>query len=372
MISTLTNKQAYRVLNALPGLGANTVHRLLEHFSNPINVLAASIDDLQKVPYLRNTCFQTILNPFKYFDLYKEEALLDSLKGHFLDLEDAKYPFLLSKTSGNPIGLYILGHPKIEEKSIAIVGSRKASFYGMNVAKNLSAELARLGFCIVSGLARGIDTAAHEGALSVGGRTVAVLGCGVDLIYPPENKELYHEIVEKGTVLSEFCLGHKADRYTFPMRNRIISGLSKAVLVVETHVNGGSMITARLAGEQGRSVLAVPGLITNPFSHGCHMLIREGATLVQSVDHILEEILYPNEQLSLDFSSSKQAKLPLPKLGEEESNIFKLLKENGPLSMDAIAQITGSLVPNLNATLMSLELKKAVTKRINGCFEANF
>ena len=179
-----------------------------------------------------------------------------------------------------------------EQPCIAVVGSRRTTLYGQSVAKKLGSDLARLGFCVVSGLARGIDTAAHEGALSVGGKTAAVLGCGIDIVYPPENLDLYRRIVETGAVLSEFPFGRKADKQTFPMRNRVVAGISEAVVVVESDVQGGAMITARFAGEQGRLIYAVPGRIDQPTSHGCHQLIRDGATLFTGIDDILNELNY--------------------------------------------------------------------------------
>ena len=198
----------------------------------------------------------------------------------FITPRDVGYPRLLKEIHDPPIGLYRKGVYDFAQPCVAIVGSRRTTLYGQSVAKKLAADLARLGFCIVSGLARGIDTAAHEGALSVGGKTAAVLGCGIDIVYPPENLALYRRIEAEGAILSEFPFGRRADRQSFPMRNRVVAGIAEAVVVVETDVSGGSMITARFAGEQGRLIFAVPGRIDQNTSAGCHQLIRDGATLL--------------------------------------------------------------------------------------------
>ena len=269
--------------------------------------------------------------------------------------------------------MYRKGGYEFGQPCIAIVGSRRTTLYGQSMAKKFGADLARLGFCVVSGLARGIDTAAHEGALSVGGKTAAVLGTGIDIIYPSENLDLYRRIAETGAVLSEFPFGRKADRQTFAMRNRIVSGMSDAVVVVESDVNGGAMITARFAGEQGRLLYAVPGRIDQPTSAGCHQLIRDGATLLTSVDDILNELSY--------LDGLRPAAIP-PKPGDEaddepsgelteaEKQIAGALRGGEIMGIDALASVTGLGAPEVSAALMMLELKRRVAKRADGNFEA--
>jgi DNA processing protein len=241
------------------------------------------------------------------------------------------------------------------------------------VAKKLGAQLAQLGFCVVSGLARGIDTAAHEGALSVGGKTVAVLGCGIDIVYPPENLDLYRRIAETGAVLSEFPFGRKADRQTFPMRNRVVSGICEGVVVVESDVSGGAMITARFAGEQGRLIFAVPGRIDQATSHGCHQLIRDGAMLLTSVDDILSEMNYLDglrpRAITTEGESGVLEQL-MPQLSEAERKIAAAFNGGAMLGVDALTAATGFGAAEVSAALMMLELKKVVTKRADGTFEA--
>jgi DNA processing protein len=293
MNGELTVRQAYLVLNALPNIGPISLNRLLDELGgDPREVLTATTRQLESVKGVGPAISGTLKNWTKHFDLAREENRMAQAETVFVTRDDAGYPALLREISDPPIGLYRKGGYEFAQPCIAIVGSRRTTLYGQSIAKKFGAELARLGFCIVSGLARGIDTAAHEGALSVGGKTAAVLGCGIDIIYPPENLDLYRQIKSEGAILSEFPFTRRADRQSFPMRNRVVAGISEAVIVVESDVNGGSMITARFAGEQGRLLYAVPGRIDQATSQGCHQLIRDGATLLTSVDDILSELNY--------------------------------------------------------------------------------
>jgi DNA processing protein len=291
----------------------------------------------------------------------------------FITAQDEGYPKMLKEIHDPPIGLYRKGGYLFGQPCIAVVGSRRTTLYGQSVAKKLGAELAQLGFCVVSGLARGIDTAAHEGALSVGGKTVAVLGCGLDIVYPPENLGLYRRIAETGAVLSEFPFGRKADKQTFPMRNRVVSGISEGMVVVESDVSGGAMITARFAGEQGRLIFAVPGRIDQPTSAGCHQLIRDGATLLTSVDDILNELSYLDglrpRAITTEGQTSVLEQL-LPQLDEKERRVLDCFKGGALLGIDALTLATGLAAHEISAALMMLELKKLVLKRADGTFEA--
>lgn len=290
----------------------------------------------------------------------------------FVTTRDAAYPRLLKEIHDPPIGLYRRGRHEFGQPCIAIVGSRRTTLYGQGIAKKLGAELARLGFCVVSGLARGIDTAAHEGALSVGGKTAAVLGTGIDLIYPPENLALYRQIEETGAILSEFPFTRRADRQSFAMRNRIVAGMCDGVVVVETDVSGGSMITAKFAGEQGRLVFAVPGRIDQPTSAGCHQLIRDGATLLTSVDDILAELNYLDglRPAPIPEKAAGAAVTSLGALSAEEQAVLACFAGGAILSLDALAGQTGLSPAVLSANLMRLELKRVVAKRTDGTFEA--
>jgi DNA processing protein len=263
------------VLNAIPNIGPVNTRRLLEAFANdPLMVIQASDKSLMNVKGIGEKAAQSIRDWSRYFDLQREKLKLKDTGAGFVDWTSDLYPKRLKTIYDPPIGLYQAGEFQFKESQpvIAIVGSRRTTLYGLRVARQFAQRLATMGFCIVSGLARGVDSAAHEGALEAGGHTVAVLGNGLDIIYPPENLELYRKLIDKGAILSEFCFGRRADRQTFPMRNRIISGLSDGVIVVESDVNGGSMITARFAAEHGRQVYAVPGRIDQSTSRGCHQL----------------------------------------------------------------------------------------------------
>jgi DNA processing protein len=293
MASDLTERQAFLALNALPGLGPIGLNRLLDAFGgDPCAALSGDGRRLGAVLASRPSVIATVRDWRAHFDPAKEEAKMEKSAVTFLGRGDPAYPALLAEIPDPPVGLYRKGTYAIDNPCIAIVGNRRATAYGESVAARLGAELGRLGFCVVSGLARGIDTAAHEGALSVGGRTVAVLGTGIDIIYPPENLDLYRRIAQTGAVLSEFPFGRAADKDSFAMRSRVVSGLCEAVIVVESDMWGGAMAAAKAAGEQGRLLFAVPGRIDQSSSSGCNQLIKDGAALLTHVEDVLQEIQF--------------------------------------------------------------------------------
>ena len=361
------------VLNALPNIGPITLNRLLaERGDDPRTVLTAGQRRLESVRGGGPVISASIAAWREHFDLAREEERMAKSGADFITGRDAGYPRLLKEIHDPPIGLYRKGRYEFGVPCVAIVGSRRTTLYGQATAKRFGAELARLGFCVVSGLARGIDTAAHEGALSVGGKTAAVLGTGIDLIYPPENLELYRRIEAEGVILSEFPFGRRADRQSFAMRNRIVAGVSDAVIVVESDVDGGAMITARFAGEQGRLIFAVPGRIDQNSSAGCHQLIRDGATLLTGVDDILSELNYldglrpaPIGEKPADVAAGRPANLTA-----DEARVYECFRGGGILAPDALAAQTGLSAAQLSATLMMLELKRLIAKRADGAFEA--
>jgi len=375
MADPLTLKQARLILNALPEIGPITLNRLLETLGgDPREVLKASPQQLESARGVGPKMSATVHGWRNHFDLAREEERMAEAHADFVVPEDEIYPPLLREISDPPIGLYRKGNYDFSLPSIAIVGSRRTTLYGQAIAKKFAAELARLGFCIVSGLAQGIDTAAHEGALSVGGKTVAVLGSGIDIIYPPQNIDLYRKIEATGAIISEFPFRRRADRQTFPMRNRVISGICEAVLVVESPVSGGSMITARFAGEQNRLLCAVPGRIDQATSGGCHQLIRDGAVLVTSVADILSELNYIDQQqqglVPTSTAKEEKAALSLPALTEQEAQIMTCFAGGSILTPDAIAAQTGLSAASLAPTLMMLELKHRLTRRLAGSWES--
>jgi len=370
MPSPLNHVQALLVLNALPHVGPVLLRHLLEAFDgDPVAVLAGPRARLESVRGIGPKAADALLNWPEHFKLEKEEAAMAKKGVRFITTGDEAYPPMLRETYDPPIGLYWMGEYSVDRPCVAIVGTRRATLYGHKVAKQFAAELARLGFCIVSGMARGTDTAAHEGALEAGGKTVAVFGCGLDIIYPPENIDLYKRIAMEGAVVSEFPFGRRADRQTFPMRNRVVAGICEAVIVVESDVAGGSMITARFAGEQGRTVLAVPGRIDQASSAGCHQLIRDGAIMVTSVDDVLEELRYrrPREQeLPLEETVADRHE----GLSDSERAILDCFSGGGLLTPDGIAEILERPFSEVAAELMGLELKRKLVKRADGRFEA--
>ena len=255
---------------------------------------------------------------------------------------------------------------------ISIVGTRMPSLYAQKICQQLSFNLAKKGFCIVSGMARGIDAIAHQAALDAKGKTIAFLGTGIDIIYPPEHLTLYQEIISKGAVLSEFSFGRKADRKTFPMRNRLVSGISSGTVVVESGATGGSLITARFAGEQGRSVFAVPGRVDQTSSIGCHQLIRDGAILIRNANDIIDDLL---PSLDFDFitpsltTEDNQKKQSSEIYSEKEMIIMQALQTDGTLNSEEINSRTAMPVQSIASTLTALELSGYISKRTDGRYE---
>ena len=370
MPHSLNHRQALLVLNGLPHVGPVMLSRLMDAFErDPIEVLSGDRQKLLKVKGVGEKAASVLTHWSDYFDLTKEIERMKASGMRFIAQTDEAFPPMLRETFDPPIGLYWKGQYNVDRPCIAIVGTRRATLYGHSVARKFAAELSRLGFCIVSGMARGTDTAAHEGALEAGGKTVAVLGCGLDIVYPPENLELYKQIAATGAVASEFPFGRRADRQTFPMRNRVVAGMCEAVIVVESAVAGGSMITARFAGEQGRQIMAVPGRIDQASSAGCHQLIRDGATMVTSVDDVLEELRYARPtQTEAALPTSQEA--PSVELSSLEREVIDCFEGGEHCSPDQISQQLNRLPAEVSATLMGLELKRLITKRADGRFEA--
>lgn len=373
--SPLTQADAMLVLNGLPGIGPVTTRRLLDSFdADPLAILQAPQKELMRTVGVGHELAEVIVRWRTHFDLKRERERLKRHGFRFVDKCAEFYPPLLRELYDAPLGLYQKGPHGMDERCVAIVGTRHASLYGMKVAKQLASELSGAGWCVVSGLARGIDTAAHEGALLAGGKTAAVLGCGPDIIYPPENIDLYQQISETGCLLTEFKFGTRASRTTFPMRNRLVSGMCRAVIVVESAISGGSLITAKFAAEQGRDVYAIPGRIDQAHSAGCHQLIRDGATLLTHADELLSE-LEQRTHVQTDMFAESGHSVPSVNwqdgLSETEIKLLTPLVEQGPLPLDAIAEQVDEDTATVSATLVMLELKARLIKRADGCFEAH-
>ena len=296
-----------------------------------------------------------------------EKAWLEDPAHHRITPESGGYPPLLCQLADKPAQLYILGDPdSLYLPAIAIVGSRNPSRGGFENAYRFSRHLARSGFCIVSGLAQGIDTAAHQGALDAGQPTIAVLGHGVDRVYPPGNRSLAAAIAERGALVSEYPLGTPPRRWHFPERNRLISGLSLGTLVVEAARRSGSLITARLAGDQGREVFAIPGSIHNPMSRGCHQLIRQGARLVESADDILSELAPLVAHIMQNHAEDGMT----PAATERDSE-YRLLIDAlafDPQTPDQLAKKSGLTIEQVSSMLLILELEGEVESLPGGRF----
>lgn len=385
-MSEPTVQQAFLILNALPDIGPITTNRLLAAFGDdPRRLFVAPAAELEAVKGVGPKISGNLRGWRALVDLAREEARLAEAGADFVTCRDPDYPPLLRELADGPLGLYRRGGYGFDAPCVAIVGSRRTTLYGQATAKKLGHELARLGFCVVSGLARGIDTAAHEGALEAGGRTAAVLGNGIDIIYPPENLALYQRIEENGgAILTEFPFGRRADKQSFAMRNRIVAGMCRALIVVESDVSGGSMITAKFAAEQGRLVFAVPGRIDQPSSAGCHQLIRDGATLLTSVDDVLSELNYlegfgpagvapiPEKGAAPAAAAAAASASAVSRtaLSPDEAKVLSCFSGGALLAPDALVAASGLPSPALSATLMMLELKRLVAKRADGAYEA--
>ncbi|NKB70429.1 MAG: DNA-protecting protein DprA [Candidatus Latescibacteria bacterium] len=280
---------AWLALAALPGLSGNRIRQLVEHFGSARAALQARPHGWEGLVD-RGTLRRAGATPLDGQAAQAQWDKLNRCNGHLIPINTPAFPVLLAQTPAPPAHLFALGQPQLDQPCIGIVGSRKSSDYGRQVARDLAYQLGRAGFCIVSGMALGIDTAAHHGALAAGAQTLAVLGCGADIVYPRDNARLYKQIQQQGAILSEFPLGAAPEKGWFPRRNRLISGLSLGVVVIEAPARSGALITARYALEQNREVFAVPGDIRTGASAGCHQLIKDGAKLVENVDDVLEEL----------------------------------------------------------------------------------
>jgi DNA processing protein len=348
--------RALILLNAVDAIGSVRIKKLLEAFGKPQEVFKATPHEWAKAAGLSPVMARRMLETEKSFDVDAEikEAGRHGIK--ILTVYDDGYPALLKEVYDPPVVLYVKGcFEPCDQNAIGVVGSRGASFYGLSCAKEFSNFLARAGLTIVSGMARGIDTAAHRAALDAGGRTIAVLGSGLLDIYPPENELLFGQISGKGAVVSEFPLHTPPFAKNFPVRNRIISGLSRGVLVVEASAKSGALITARFALEQGREVFAVPGKVSSDTSSGANELIKQGAKMATVPQEILEDLRFnfimpvPSDAVSA-FDRG---------LNHKEMKVVDILGDE-PLALDDISCQTGLKVPDLLSILTHLELKKAV------------
>jgi DNA processing protein len=357
----VTRKEAFIALNMVPHLGPVRLRRLLDMFGSPDRVLSAKRNELQGVDGLNQALIDSLASWESAVNLQQELDRIREFEATVLTLEDADYPPLLREIHDPPTVLYVWGKldPR-DHHAVGVVGSRRTSHYGLECARKISYQIAYAGLTVVSGLARGIDTAAHQGALAAKGRTIAVLGAGLHHLYPAENRALAEKIVSAGAVVTEFPMDTTPDRQTFPMRNRIISGWGLGLLVVEAGINSGALISAAQAADQGRNLYAIPGPIDRPTSHGSNRLIQQGAKLVMSVDDILEDVhsLFPKAP---ELLSSKP-----PEIQGDLLKVYEAITSR-ETPIDEIILRSGIGASSTTVALLQLEMKHLV-KQLPGKF----
>ena len=350
--------EALVALNMLPKIGPVRVRRLLEAFGDPASVLSTPKDRLMRVDGIGEETAKILHGWQDHTDPTVEIREAQGRGISIVTQEDEGYPAPLRDAYDPPLLLYVWGKIEPRDKhAIGVVGSRRATHYGTQATKKLSYQLAQSGFTIVSGLARGIDTAAHEAAIAASGRTIAVIGSGLARLYPPENLGLAEKIAAgNGAVVSEFPLHTAPDKQTFPMRNRIVAAWSRALLVVECPAWSGSLITANLASEYGKPIFAVPGPIDKPSSAGCNQLIRDGATLVADASHILDDL---GELPFARKASAAEPAAEIPELPEDEAAVFAAVTDDES-PVDRIIERCGLPAHIVSGTLMKLEMRRLV------------
>ncbi len=358
----MDNISPWFALKSVPGIGNILFKRLIDRFKAPQAVFEAPEMELLKIEGV-SLRLVAALRRQKVPDKAKRELDVAARKGYRIVTQaDPEYPPLLHQLPDPPPFFYLYGHLSPEKLHIAVIGSRHATQYGLTTANRLSYELGNRGIIVVSGMARGIDTAAHQGALRTQATTIAILGSGLEKIYPPENKKLFHQIAAQGAVISEFHLFADPEAHHFPIRNRIISGITQGTVVVEAGSKSGSLITARLAAEQNREVFAVPGNINSLRSAGTHALIKQGAKLVENVDDILEEFQVHFPKGNTAPTPNMTSNLPeIRELSLEEQSILRHL-EPYPIHMDELVRSVGMDSGKVANLLLQLEIKGLITQ----------
>lgn len=361
----MTRTEAYLALNLLPKIGPVRVRRLLEVFGTPEAVLKAGVGAITKIDGFGRDLAETVATWENTIDLTRELRRIKEEDLTLLTQEDDLYPRLLKEIHDPPTVLYVRGQlTDRDHHGIAMVGSRRATQYGLSTAKKFSFQIAYAGYTVISGLARGIDTAAHEGALASKGRTVAVIGSGHGKLYPPENAALAEKIAGQGAVISELPVDYPPDKQSFPLRNRIVSGWSCGLVVVEAPLRSGSLITAGQALDQGRTVYAVPGNIDRATSHGCNKLIQEGAKLIMDGGDVLDDLmtLFPTQPVAPKMNEV----MPSILLEGDEGVVYGIIGTT-ETHVNEITDRSGLTSSKVNATLMKLEIKRLV-KALPGKF----
>ena len=368
MARNLTERQALVALNMTQGMGAVTARNLIDFFGSAAEIFNASQADLARVQGVGKARAAAFAEAFSRIDPVAEEERAKRCSAAIITWDDPEYPARLKAIYDPPLALYVCGDRRAFGRTgVAIVGTRNATRYGCETAFRFGYQLASAGYSIVSGMARGIDTEGHRGAVEAHGVTIGVLGGALDKFYPAENRKLAHRVIDEGgAIVSDYPFGREPDRQTFPMRNRIVSGLSAGVLVVEAATASGTMITVDQALEQGRAVMAVPGRVDSPTSQGCHKLIRNGARLVTCADDVIDELgaFLPSSRpadgrLHLETEAPPRRPSNAPSLSDEERRIIAAIGAEERF-VDDIAASTGIEAGRLNGLLVALQIKRCV------------
>lgn len=368
----MDSREAHVALNLIDGVGPVRVRHLLEHFGEAPAILAATKAQLLNVRGIGADTAEAIANWEKSVDLAGELKRLGEYGCRVVVPIDAEYPASLREIYDPPIVLYVKGALSAKDKNaVAMVGSRQTTHYGIETARKLAYQLAYVGVTVVSGGARGIDTASHQGALAAKGRTVCVLGTGINTVFPPENKDLFDRIAENGAVITQFPFNRNGDKQSFAIRNRIVAGMTLGTVVVEADLHSGALITANFATEYGRQVFAVPGRIDSPRSKGCHDLIKKGAKLCEGAEDILSEFEYLFPSSNKPPSPGETGVLPALELSENEQKAYDTLRSNDETSIDEVIRKSGLPSSAVSVALLSLEMKRVIKQLPGKLFVKN-
>jgi DNA processing protein len=368
----LTEEDYLMWLSLVPGITFKRECILIEYFGSAHDIWAAPDKLISCVKDIPENVLQNIVSSRNADTVLKYKEDLEKQKIYFIAKQSNKYPRLLKEIINAPFGIYVLGKiPNDAFTKVAIIGSRKFSQYGSYATTKISSDLAKNNIVIVSGMARGIDSCAHKSAIDAGGITIAVMGCGLDICYPPENKDLYNKIVMNGCLISEYPLGTKPFVGNFPMRNRIISGISNGIIVIEASDKSGTFITVEHAIKQNRKVMAVPGLINSEFSYGTNQLIKDGAHLVCNYEDVLKVLEANNNKNIIDIKFNKNTNMHQQNKMNEDSKkiilekneqmVYEIIKDQ-PTNFDFILSKTNLSVSSISSLLTILELKGAIKK----------
>jgi DNA processing protein len=364
-------REAFIALNMIDGIGPVRVRQLLERFGDSTAILSASPAQLQQVHGIGPELSEAIATWEKNVDLAGELKRIEQSGCKIVLQSDENYPPLLRQIYDPPLLLYVMGDLTVKDRNaVAMVGSRMTTHYGIEVARKIGYQLAYTGVTVVSGGARGIDTAAHQGALSAKGRTIAVLGTGINLVFPAENGELFGRIAMQGALITQFPFNRKADKQSFPIRNRIVAGMTLGTVVVEANLTSGALITAGMAVDYGRQVFAVPGRVDSPRSKGCHDLIKKGAKLCEGVEDILSEFEYMFPASNRPSLLNDAAALPAMTLSEAEQSVYDLVDQE-ECTTDDIIRRSGMPSSTVSVALLGLEMKRLIRQLPGKLFVRN-